>query len=618
MRSKPIQNIARLVDCARAAHTAPHGSKEAVYAQFCEELGLSRTVLLAKLKQQGLGKDRKPRSDKGVASLPQAEAQAIVRWQRENARKVGGGRTKNMVSLQNAVDILRSNGVIQAQTVCPETGEIKKQSLASIRRAIDVYQLSAAVLDARSPSIEVAAAHPNSEWQIDASICTLYYLPKDGGLQEMKTMMFEKNKPENFKRIELDRVWRFVVVDKASHAIYVEYLFGGESGANLAQVFINAMQQRDGEHFWGVPKLLYCDPGAAMTGAVLRQLCASLGVDMKWHMPGAARATGSVEKAQDIVERGFESMLKARPVHSMADLNAFATQWRKRFGAQAVHSRHGMTRYAAWSTITTEQLVQAPSVEVCKELATTAPKQCTVTQTLTVRFKGQEYQLDAATFSGVYVGQKVMVTRNAWSTDRVNVVDSTHPADAAPHIAVLVERGELGYRVDSYNRGEGYRSHSHTSAQKQVQVLEEAAKADAQAAALANPNATPVTSGRRTKQAQPFGGKVDPFKPLLETNIPTYMPRTASEIRTTPPVAQPVLATRSIAEACMYIKGVKESRGLVYDPATYAFLQARYPDGRVPQEAAEALAYSDTAQQATGTHDAAPEGTGFTGLRSVK
>lgn len=609
MRSKPVHNIARLVDCARAAHAAPHGDKEAVYAQFCAELGLSRTVLLTKLKQQGLGKERKPRSDKGVVSLPQAEAQAIVRWQRENARKMGGGRTKNMVSLQNAVDILRSNGVIKAQSVCPDTGEIKKHSLASIRRAIDAHQLSSNVLDARAPSIEVAAAHPNSEWQIDASICTLYYLPKDGGLQEMRTMMFEKNKPENFKRIELDRVWRFVVVDKASHAIYVEYLFGGESGANLAQVMINAMQQRDGEHFWGVPKLLYCDPGAAMTGAVLRQLCTSLGIEMKWHMPGAARATGSVEKAQDIVERGFESMLKARPVHSMADLNAFATQWRKRFGAQAVHSRHGMTRYAAWSTITSEQLVQAPSVDICKELATTAPKQCTVTQTLTVRFKGQEYQLDAATFSGVYVGQKVMVTRNAWSTDRINVVDSTHPADAAPHVAVLVERGELGYRVDSHNRGEGYRSHAHTSAQKQVQLLEEAAKADA----IANPSAG--TSGRRTKQAQPFGGKVDPFKPLLETNIPTYMPRTASEIRTTPPVAQPALASLSISEACMFIKG---ALGTAYEPSTYSFLQARYPEGRVPQEAAEALAYNDNVQQATGTHDAEPETTGFMGLRSVK
>ena len=611
---KPVHNLVRLVDCARAAQAAPHGGKEAVYAQFCAELGLSRAALLSQLKRHALGKERKARSDKGAVSLPQTEALAIVRWQRDNARKTGGGRVKNMVALHEAVRILRSNGEIKAQTTCPDTGEIKDHSIASIRRAITVYGLHSDVLDARAPSIEVAAAHPNSEWQIDASICTKYHLPKDGGLQEMKDMVFEKNKPENYKKIELERVWRFVVVCKASHAIYVEYLFGGETGANLAQVLINAMQQRDGEHFWGVPKLLYTDPGAAMTGAVLRQLCASLGIELKWHMPGAARATGSVEKAQDIVERGFESMLKARPIHTLADLNTFATQWRKRFCAQAVHTRHGMTRYGAWSTITTEQLVQAPSVEVCKELATTAPKQCTVTQTLTVRFKGQEYQLDAATFSGVYVGQKVMVTRNAWDTDRINVVDSTHAADAAPHIAMLVERGELGYRVDSHNRGEGYQSHAHTTAQKQIQAMQAADEADN----AANPNAAANTSGRRTKQNQPFGGRINPFKPLLETNIPTYMPRVASEIRATPPVAQQPTNTLSLPEACKYIKGVRESRGDTYEPSTYAYLQARYADGRVPQDAAEALAYADASQQATGTHDAASNAIEFTGLRSVK
>jgi hypothetical protein len=82
--------------------------------------------------------------------------------------------------------------------------------------------------------------------------------------------------------------------------------------------------------------------------------------------------------------------------------------------------------------------------------------------------------------------------------------------------------------------------------------------------------------------------------------------------------AAPELASLSLSEACKYIKGVKESRGETYEPSTYAYLQARYADGRVPQEAAEALANGNDAQQATGTHDADPAKTSFAGLRSVK
>ena len=43
------------------------------------------------------------------------------------------------------------------------------------------------------------------------------------------------------------------------------------------------------------------------------------------------------------------------------------------YNATARHSRHSMTRYGAWSRIREEQLRIAPPLDVCRELARTAP-----------------------------------------------------------------------------------------------------------------------------------------------------------------------------------------------------------------------------------------------------
>ncbi|MBN0495629.1 integrase, partial [Pseudomonas aeruginosa] len=89
----------------------------------------------------------------------------------------------------------------------------------------------------------------------------------------------------------------------------------------------------------------------------------------------------------------FEAGLRFQPVADLDELNAAAKTWRAWFNAAKKHSRHGMTRSEAWMRIREHQLVKAPSVEVCRQLAIAEPESRKVTNKLRVSFQGTEYDV---------------------------------------------------------------------------------------------------------------------------------------------------------------------------------------------------------------------------------
>jgi hypothetical protein len=577
-----------LVDCARAAAAAGHGGKAAVYANTCRALGWLRPDgspnvqrLLRALAAAQLCPRRARRADAGAHVLPRIEAEEIARWQRENARGKGGMRA--LVSLQNAVDTLRANGVIRAEAVDPDTGEVRPLSYSAIGAAIRAYGLDAATLAVPAPAMRMRVLHANHVWQIDASLCVLYYLPASGGLQVMDEQTYNDNKPRNIKRIENERVTRYVVVDVASGCIYVEYVYGGESGVNLTGVFINAMQPRRNE-FWGVPKRVYCDAGAANTGAVFKALCAALGIDLQWHLPGNSRATGSVEKAQDIVERRFESMLAARPVESLADLNRAAEHWRVKFNSSEKHTRHGLPRLVAWGRHITGHLQAPPSAQACRDVANSKPETRRITPYLTVSYGGQDF--DASALPGVYRNQRVQVVKNPWREDSIRIVQDTPQGGTVYHECALKPRDELGYWADSPVLGEEFKSHARTAPELTLARLAEKTAADQD---LAKANGF---GGKRAK-AVPFGGRVDPFKPLDQAPVIELLPQTGAPHPLTPPVVQAVLTVPEAVRAIRARLGDNAPAGL------YGQVKAAWPDGHVPLEWADAW---HAELPATGTH----------------
>lgn len=552
--------IEKLVAVAQAARMAGHGGKGAIYASACRDLGVSRATLLRKLKEVTLLAQRKRRSDAGHSALTRDEAMMVSAVLMESTRKNG----KRLYSVADAVETLRANGMIRAEFLDTSTGELRPLSESTVHRALRTYGL-----------------HPNHVWQIDASLCVLYYLKpsadtRANGLRVMDHTEFYKNKPKNVARIAADRVWSYEITDHTSDWLYTEYVMGAESGENLCSVLINAMQERGGaDLLHGVPRILMLDAGSANTAAMTRNLCRSLGIALIPHKVGNARATGQVENARNIIERKFEPGLKFQPVNGLDELNALAKKWRQHFNATATHRRHGLTRSQAWMAIRADQLIKAPSIEVCRELAVATPESRKVTPKLRVSFRGTEY--DVSTVPGVMVGEKVMITRNPWRDDAAQVVLVDEQGHEVFHVVAEVQKTEFGFSTDAARIGERYARHADTPAQTALKDIEQLVTGtDSQAAAQA----------ARKAKALPFSGRFDPYKHIEDATLPTYLPRrgTAHDL-VAPKVELPPL---SLVEAAKQIKPKVEAAGGAWAVDRFRWLQQRYPAG-VPQEQLDAI-----------------------------
>ncbi len=421
-------------------------------------------------------------------------------------------------------------------------------------------------------------------WEVDASLCVLFYLRagKDnaGGLQVMRHDEFYKNKPRNLKRIENDRVWRYAITDHRSGYIFVHYVLGAESGMNLAESFMAAIQQRGHDPFYGVPHILMMDMGSANTGALFQNLCRRLGVRVIAHAPGNARATGQVEGAHHIIERKFESSLRFKSVHSLDELNDFALIWHRWFNATKVHSRHGQTRAQAWMQITAEQLRIAPAPEVCRALLTHAPEPRDVSRTLTISFEGAEY--DVRAIPGVEVGQRVLVAINPWKhPDAVCIVERGAQGEEVLLDAPRVQRDEMNHRVDATVIGESFAALPKTRL--------EANREEVRRLAWGTADEKEVDKLRRGR-ALPFGGEFDPLAEAREAKLPAFLPRRGSDVA---PLAQ-VAALQPAPRFLSQFEAVKalaapEYLGSRLTPEQVALLRRLHPEG-VPEDALPALA----------------------------
>ncbi len=562
----------QLVAVAQAARNAGHGGKGPIYETACQNLGISYATLQRKLKEVTVTDRRKRRSDAEQSALTRDEAMMVSALLMESTRKNG----KRLYSVPDAMTALRANGMIRAEQVDAETGEIRALSDSTVQRALRMYGLHPDQLLAPAPVTELASLHPNHVWQIDASLCVLYYLKpttdrKANGLRVMDHAEFYKNKPRNVARIASDRVWSYEISDHASGWIYVEYVMGAESGENLCSVLISAMQERGGaDMLHGVPRILMLDAGSANTAAMTRNLCRALGIEMLVHKVGNARATGQVENARNIIERKLEPGLKFQPVNDLDELNALARKWRMHFNATAIHRRHGKARSDVWQSILASQLIKAPSVDVCRELAIAEPESRKVTPKHRVSFLGREY--DVSSVPGVMVGEKLMITRNPWRDDAAQVVligDSGHEVF---HVVNEVVKSEFGFVEGAATIGENFKSHAETPAQtalKDIEQLVTGTTSQAEAAAA------------RKSKAIPFGGRFDPYKHIEDTTLPTYLPRrgTAHDLLA-PSVEYPPL---SHVEAAKRLKPLVEAAGGNWTGERFQWLAQRFPAG-VPED----------------------------------
>ncbi|MDG2959857.1 DDE-type integrase/transposase/recombinase [Bisgaard Taxon 10/6] len=521
-----LMNIALDVKRAKA-----RGDKlEPIYQRGCELTKLSRATLIRQLKPYLPPSGRKVRSDKGANQLELAELKTISAAWLENRRNQ---YKKRMLPLDELLAMLRANGEIKAEFVDKATGEIRPYSESAVSRALINARLHPDQLLKPKPAIRMRSLHPNHCWQIDPSLCVLYYLKRDhkqteNGLQVMEAKRFYKNKPANVASVESDRVWRYVITDHTSGVIYVEYVYGGETSENLCNTFINAIQRKPhgDEPFCGVPKMVMLDPGSANTSKMFDNLCYQLGVKLQINEPGNPRAKGQVEKGNDIVERQFESRLRFKSVANLDELNERAHEWMRAFNATKKHSRHGMPRYKAWLHITKEQLVLAPSLDICRELMVSKLVERQVDGQLQVKFEGLTY--DVSGVPNLNVGDKLRLGKNPYRPNCIQVecfeqvFDENNEMSLKPYWFVVepIETDKFGLDVNAAVIGESYKSHAKTTLETNRETVERLAY-----------GATDDDGVKAAKKANKplFDGRIDPFKTIDERPDVMFIPKRGQE-----------------------------------------------------------------------------------------
>lgn len=447
--------VQELSQVAAAAAAAPSGGKGAIYQDACTRLGLSLATLHRALGQVVVRPERKRRTDAGLYELPRAEAQTISSYILEHYRGTG----KRGITVGQALDDLRKNALVRAESINPASGCVTLLSESAVLRALKGYGLHWQALRSQPLAVAQSTPHPNHTWQIDASVPTIFYLDDDG-TSPMPEHVFYKNKPENFARIERQRVTRFVITDHTSGAIKLRYYMGGESVANYAEFFIWAIALQPGHRdpMHGVPFQLMADPGSGLAGA-FRNLVRRLNIKLIINAAGNPRAKGQVENAQNLIEMGFEHQFRSHRPANLADLNERAHLWAAHFNATAIHGRHGRTRIDKWSEIMPSQCRSAPPAQVCRELLTADHKECRVDNYGHVQFGGAGRQWDVhGVPGGVQAGQKIAITYNAYNDSEVFAVLVGADGHELLHPCPLVGRDVHGFAADARQIGDGYRA----------------------------------------------------------------------------------------------------------------------------------------------------------------
>lgn len=559
-----------LREIAAKLAAAEFGGKAVIVKTACDFLSLSKPQLYRELEKVGFKSERKQRSDKGKTVVPT-----------EVAEMIGG-----MVHVATRANGKKTLPVTTALEMLIADGKAPKVSAATVSRIMKQNMCHPKQLATPSAHTQQKSLHPNHVWQVDASVCVLFYLPR-GGMQVMDEKKFYKNKPANVKKIENDRVIRYVMTDHYSGSIYVEYVYGSESSENLIEIFLNAIQKRsDQEPMHGVPNILYTDKGCANTSGLFRNLLERLDVMFMAHATGNSQAKGQVENAQNIVETQFEGRLRFMQINNIQELNARAADWRMYWNETKIHSRTKRSRNAVWQTIKPEQLRIAPPMELCRELISTVPVEKTVKANLTVSHAIQGYgsqDYDVRHVDGVYPKAKLQIVVNPYRAPCIDVLTKDQHGNEVIFTCEPLQVDWVGFGNDAAVIGEEIKSMPQSAIdENRKRILKNAYGADT----------LEQVDKAIAKKKPAYEGQLNAMADVTAVEVPTYIKRAGEQVTT--PKQRRESAPISTVEAA------KEIRGLIGDLWTtdhYKALKKSYPDGLVPADAVREIAEAIKAEQ---------------------
>lgn len=479
MPSTPSTEQLRLIsDAARALEKADpcNGDRRRIVARLAETLNRSLNTTYNYLKKYGGWESgKKPRKDKGETCVPEALCRKIA------GLVICGDRAngKRPMCIKDAVKRWEANGEGIADQ---ETGEVTMPSVETISRAMRRYGCHPDQLRVASPSVRMRTEYPNRLWQADASVCVLYRIRGTGNIGLMKEESYNEKKPENLIKIRNTRIVRYIVVDHCSGNFYLRYeQAAGEDAKGFLDTLIDAITDRGPQDVMhGVPEILYTDPGPGPASSLVTGFCGQMGITPAQHVPGRARATGSVEKCQDIVECKFESRLRFLEVPDVAQLQVLADRWRRYFCATAIHTRTKKTRNDVWLSIPAEKLRTAEA-DVMHSIAAWGEVRCQVKDDFTIsadtrtHYGVRRYDLRELGYHGLQVRDSVSVRLNPYKAPSIIAVIEKPDGEKVSFEVPPMQFDGAGFDLGAPAFGEGFKAMPKTRAEKKLEAIKKEA-----------------------------------------------------------------------------------------------------------------------------------------------
>lgn len=504
---------------ARRLELAGHGEAGAIADEACALHGWSKATFYAKLRRVGWSSGRKARADKGNTAQCEKALSFVAALEATSLRKNGKQTRHTPV----AASIAMANG----HDISVSASQLRRLMRA---RRLDVKSQR----EAQAP-VQLRSLHPNHVHQIDPSLCLVYYLR--GRQYVIRDDEFYKNKLDKVAQIKL-KVWRYTLTDHASAIVVPWYVEAkGENPQNLFRALVNAWRKQDGRRFHGVSDILMMDKGSANTATAIANLCRALETRIVTHEAGNARAKGSVEGGNNLVETQFECRLQLQPVDSVDDLNARAATWAEAYNANAIPGqdtrlhRHGlpepMARYDLWLGIAHAQLRLLPDEAVLQQFLEGKVETRTVTKTLQINFRhpGAERPrvYDVSGIKGICVGDKLALTPLIYGecaihlrVPRFDGENDLHRLEPIPD-----SYDDYGRHTSAPVIGERYARRAYTDADRAGNQLD----------AVAYPALTvDEVKKARQRNATPFNGEVDALDYLGGAEIPAAVLRRGTPI----------------------------------------------------------------------------------------
>ena len=557
----------------------PKGQRGPVAQEAASFLGCSVGTVYRKLEKVGWDSGRKVRSDCGKLCVPAELALQVAGIIKTATRATG----KKTLPITTTVGTLEDNGM---GVVNEETGQTAMPSAATISRAMTRFGCHPDQIARGHASISMRTLHPNHVWEMDASVCILYFLANGHTLivEVIDESESYKNKPKNLAKIEPQRIIRWVITDHYTGTIFVRYTLGAEDQFNALNVLMEAMCDRteaNGQDiFRGAPLEMYTDKGAPFVGSMTKSFLQHAKIRHYTHKAKNARATGQVENAQNIVETQFEGRLRFLEVDSLDALNAQLDKWRIAWNANAIHRRYEKTRNQLWMTITPEQLRVPESIEALRAIVQSNLEEKKVHGNLILAYaiKGygrHEYSL--RNIPGIVIGQKIGVCVNPYEAPAVDITVTAPNGEETIYTLQPIKKNEAGFDVTAPVMGQEFAAAPDTIVDRAIKGMDMAAYGVE----------TLEEAEKAKKQKRRAYADINIMADVEAKKDRTYFPVRSTDLDVSAPARE--LAPLTVVQAAFKLQGLMREAGVEWNASHMARITEHYPKG-VPHEDIDTLA----------------------------